>query len=150
MKFVVFLLIAVSSVSAVSQASAQFQVAEASSKIVESLNAAIAKGVFIDKGKEFDLNQPVDLTGMSGSKEPAAGAEVEFQVGTKDGKPAFVTVLLPKQRDKLDLAVNRAILSGQVKPPQPTILMCSPGYTSVCVETGKDGKCTKYECSPPQ
>jgi hypothetical protein len=118
-------------------------------KVIDSVNAAVAKGEFVEKAKEFDLNQTIDFTGaakrVSGGTK--AATEVEFQIGTKEGKPAFITVRTPATVTKqVETVVKDALTSGLIKPRDPTVVMCAQGSKSVCVQTKPDGSCAKWEC----
>lgn len=114
---------------------------EATRSIAADFSAAVANGLFVEKSDEFKLGQTVTAGTVAGDTRM-----VDFQIGTLNGKPAFVSVAVPKSaHDSVETAIKKAIPS--IKSQNPLLQMCAANTEQVCVET-QDGTCVKWTCVP--
>lgn len=116
------------------------QAAGADMKVYAELGAALETGRFVDQGSEFKLDHPLALGPEKGN------ATIEFQVGTREGRPVFVPFIVnAATRDALEKEV--ASVLPKIKVKNPLIQMCPPDSEQLCVET-LNGACVKYLCVP--
>ena len=113
---------------------------------VGELNEAFQFGTFVEQNGEFKLNRTVTWDPKATDVAP-----VDFQVGTIQGKPAFVSVVVPKSgTEKAEDEIWAAIpkVNASPSPGTPIIQMCPVDSERVCVQTRGDGSCARYQCVP--
>lgn len=104
-------------------------------QVVNAVTTAVEEGGFVEADGGFTLKAPVDLTTSPDSKT------VEFQVGTIDGKPAYLPLELPRDASENQF---KSIVS-KIDFKIPGLQACAIDTDMVCVET-RDGECVRYEC----
>jgi hypothetical protein len=104
------------------------------------LDKALDEGRFVDQGAEFKLDHPLTFGA------PNWDTTIEFQIGTRDGKPVFVPVAItPATRAAVEKEITSTL--PKLRTKNQFIQMCSPDSEQLCVET-RDGQCFRYICVP--
>jgi hypothetical protein len=125
--------------------------AKSNKQLEEAIRTAVGTDEFVlQSGNEYKLDKSVNLTEKFSVKDHIA---VDYQVGSIDQKPAFVTVLVdskhaPKEPEDAEKLFG-AKLDGPVHLTGMQTTMSACVGSRVCVETEKvDGQdvCVKWKC----